>query len=231
MDGINISVWELLQKQITWSQLSFIHNKRVLDFGSGMGITASYFAGDNEVVAIEPDDKMISERLVDNNYTQIHGDMHALKELEDESFDVILCHNVFEYALEREEISKEFARILKKDGVLSILKHNRPGRIMQMVVLLNNFEHANELLEGKNGKAEKFGDIHYYDNMDILKWSDDFDIEKILGMRTFWDLQQNQDIQKDEKWQKQMIAIEQRVCEMEEFKAIASFHHLILRKK
>lgn len=231
MDGINISVWELLQKQITWSQLSFIHNKRVLDFGSGMGITASYFAGDNEVVAIEPDDKMISERLVDNNYTQIHGDMHALKELEDESFDVILCHNVFEYALEREEISKEFARILKKDGVLSILKHNRPGRIMQMVVLLNNFEHANELLEGKNGKAEKFGDIHYYDNMDILKWSDDFDIEKILGMRTFWDLQQNQDIQKDEKWQKQMIAIEQRVCEKEEFKAIASFHHLILRKK
>lgn len=231
MDGINISVWELLQKQITWSQLSFIHNKRVLDFGSGMGITASYFAGDNEVVAIEPDDKMISERIVDNNYTQIHGDMHALKELEDESFDVILCHNVFEYALEREEISKEFARILKKDGVLSILKHNRPGRIMQMVVLLNNFDHANELLEGKNGKAEKFGDIHYYDNMDILKWSDDFDIEKILGMRTFWDLQQNQDIQKDEKWQKQMIAIEQRVCEKEEFKAIASFHHLILRKK
>lgn len=231
MDSANIPVWELLQKQITWGQLSFIHNKRVLDFGSGRGITASYFAGDNEVVAIEPDDKMISERIVDNNYTQIHGDMHALKELEDESFDVILCHNVFEYALEREEISKEFARILKKDGVLSILKHNRPGRIMQMVVLLNNFEHANELLEGKNGKAEKFGDIHYYDNMDILKWSDDFDIERILGMRTFWDLQQNQDIQKDEKWQKQMIAIEQRVCEMEEFKAIASFHHLILRKK
>jgi len=31
--------------------------------------------------------------------------------------------------------------------------------------------------------------------------------------------------------QKQMIAMEQRVCEIEEFKAIASFHHMILRKK
>jgi len=37
MDSANIPVWELLQKQITWSQLSFIHNKRVLDFGSGRG--------------------------------------------------------------------------------------------------------------------------------------------------------------------------------------------------
>ena len=186
---------------------------------------------DNEVVAIEPDDKMLSERIADTDYTQIHGNIQVLKEFEDESFDVILCHNVFQYALERKKIAKEFARILKKDGVLSILKHNKAGRVMQMVVLLNNFKHANELLEGKNGKTEKFGDIHYYDDMDILKWSNGFEIEKILGMRTFWDLQQNQDIQKDEKWQKQMIAMEQRVCEREEFKAVAFFHHLILRKK
>jgi len=231
MNTNNIPVWELLQKQITWNQLNFIHNKKVLDFGSGRGITASYFASDNEVLAIEPDSKILSERITDNEYTQIHGDIQNLKEFEDESFDVILCHNVFEYTLDREDIAKQFARILKKDGVLSILKHNRAGRVMQMVVLLNNFEHANELLEGKNGKTEKFGDIHYYEDMDIVKWSNDFKIEKILGLRTFWDLQQNQDIHKDEKWQKQMIAMEEMVCEREEFKAIASFHHLILRKK
>ena len=180
MDNRDIPVWELLQKQITWNQLSFIHNKKVLDFGSGRGITASYLANDNEVVAIEPDAKMLSERITDNDYTQIHGDMRALKEFGNESFDVILCHNVFEYTLEREEIAKEFARVLKSGGILSLLKHNRAGRVMQMVVLLNNFEHANELLEGKNGKAEKFGDIHYYDDEDILKWSNDFEIEKIL---------------------------------------------------
>lgn len=222
MNTNNIPVWELLQKQITWNQLNFIHNKKVLDFGSGRGITASYFASDNEVLAIEPDSKILSERITDNEYTQIHGDIQNLKEFEDESFDVILCHNVFEYTLDREDIAKQFARILKKDGVLSILKHNIAGRVMQMVVLLNNFEHANELLEGKNGKTEKFGDIHYYEDMDIVKWSNDFKIEKILGLRTFWDLQQNQDIHKDEKWQKQMIAMEEMVCEREEFKQLFS---------
>ena len=39
----NMPVWELLQNQMTWSQLSFIHNKRVLDFGSGRGINSFIF--------------------------------------------------------------------------------------------------------------------------------------------------------------------------------------------
>lgn len=102
---------------------------------------------------------------------------------------------------------------------------------MQMVVLLNNFEHANELLEGKIGHAQQFGTVNYYHDTDILKWSDKFKIERILGMRTFWDLQQNQEIQMDKTWQEQMLQIELKVSELEEYKAIASFHHVILRKK
>lgn len=231
MDVKSIAPWELLQKEMTWKQLGCIHNKRILDFGSGNGMTANHFAIDNEVIAIEPDEKMLQDRFSENDYTQIKGNMKELKNFEDESFDVILCHNVFEYANEREKIIKEFSRILKKNGYLSILKHNRAGRVMQMVVLLNNFQHANELLEGKNGYAQKFGAINYYEDKELLKWSDKFELERILGMRTFWDLQQNQEIQKDKIWLEQMLEMELRVSELEEYKAIASFHHVILRKK
>lgn len=230
MNEMKIPTWELLQKLMTWDQLSFVHNMKVLDFGSGKGITASHFAKDNEVIAIEPNNEMLEERDKSNNYAQIQGDISKLSQFDDETFDVILCHNVFEYAAERKELTKEFSRILKKGGTLSILKHNRPGRVMQMVVLLNNFDHANELLEGKNGKTQKFGDIHYYNDSDIVKWSKNLKIEKIFGMRTFWDLQQNQEIQKDEEWQRKMLYIEKKVCEKEEFKMIAFFHHIILRK-
>ena len=175
----NITPWELLQKKMTWEQLSFIKNKKVLDFGSGNGLTASHFAADNEVIAIEPDEKMLQARFTENKYTQVIGGLNELKNYEDKSFDVVLCHNVLEYAKKREEIIKEFSRILKKNGILSILKHNRAGRIMQMVVLLNDLEHANELLAGKNGNAQRFGTIDYYNDTDILKWSGNtFDIEK-----------------------------------------------------
>jgi SAM-dependent methyltransferase len=230
MDIKDIAPWELLQKKMTWEQLKFIHNKRVLDFGSGNGMTADHFASSNEVIAIEPDENMIQNRFQQHKYVQICGDIKELKNFEEESFDAILCHNVLEYADEREDIMKEFSRVLKKDGYLSVLKHNRAGRVMQMVVLLNNFEHANELLDGYNGRAQQFGTINYYDESDLLKWSETFTIEKIQGIRTFWDLQQNQDIQKDISWQEKMLNIEMRVSGLEEYKTVAFFHHIILRK-
>lgn len=226
-----LAPWEAMQKQMTYLQLDFIHKLKVLDFGSGNGVTASHFALDNEVIAIEPSIDMLENCCRENRFTKIHGGLNKLKQLEAESFDVILCHNVFEYAEDRQEIMKEFGRVLKKHGLLSILKHNRTGRVMQMVVLLDNFDHAKELLDRENGHAQQFGTINYYEPSDLITWSKAFEIEKMMGMRTFWDLQQNQEKHKDEAWQKQMLEMEKRVSEIDEYRRIAFFHHIILRRK
>lgn len=225
-----LPTWELLAKKMTWEQLEFIHNMRVLDFGSGYGVTANYFAEDNDLIAIEPNEEMIAQREVENNYVQLKGSTEKLKELESESFNIILCHNVLEYASDRDEIVREFYRLLKPGGKLSVVKHNRSGRVMQMVVLLNNFENANKLLDGGDSSAEKYGDIHYYEDCDLIKWCSKFSILSIQGMRTFWDLQQNQEIQADPQWQEKMLQIERRVSYIKEYQDIAFFHHLILEK-
>jgi SAM-dependent methyltransferase len=132
--------------------------------------------------------------------------------------------------LDREAIVKEFYRLLKPEGKLSVVKHNRSGRVMQMVVLLNNFENANKLLDGCDGNAEKYGEIHYYEDSDLIKWCSQFSILSIQGMRTFWDLQQNQEIQTNPQWQEKMLQIEERVANIKEYQNIAFFHHLILEK-
>lgn len=44
-----------------------------------------------------------------------------------------------------------------------------------------------------------------------------------VGIRTFWDLQHNQEIENDVDWQKNMMQIEMRVSEIETFRAIAFF--------
>ena len=131
MNFKGIGNWELLLKKMTWQQLGEIKNKKILDFGSGNGLNADYYANDNDVMAIEPAESMISSRVPANNYKQIQGGLEQLKNYEDESFDIIFCHNVFEYADERKEILKEFTRLLKKDGFISIIKHNRAGRVMR----------------------------------------------------------------------------------------------------
>lgn len=226
----NLPTWDALMKRMVWRQLGDIRNKRILDFGSGIGVTANYLAANNEVVAIEPSKEDVENRWKDYHYEQLVGSTDKLRMLEAESFDMIICHNVLEYAQDRAEIVKEFARILKVDGVISLVKHNRPGRVMQMVVLLNDFEHAHGLLDGDAGVSSQYGAINYYEDSDVEKWCPELKIRKTLGMRTFWDLQQNQEIHKDAAWQEKMLEVEERVAEIEEYKQIAFFHHLLIGK-
>ena len=51
------------------------------------------------------------------------------------------------------------------------------------------------------------------------------------GIRTFWDLQQNQEKHDQEEWQKSMVQLEMRVSRTEEYRQIAFFHHLVFTKK
>lgn len=225
-----LGAWEYLQKKLTWRQLGEMEGKTILEFGCGSGVMGAYYAEKNTVIAIEPDAQVLAENPY-HNVEQICGDVKELEKFEDGSFDVILCHNVLEYAEERQDILKEFERLLKPDGWISILKHNVNGRVMQMAVLLNNFEHANELLDGEFGVASKYGAIRYYQDQDLIQWVPGLKINKVLGMRTFWDLQQNQELHTDKEWQEKMMELEQRVSDKQEFVNIAFFHHVILGKK
>ncbi|MBQ0001879.1 MAG: class I SAM-dependent methyltransferase, partial [Clostridiales bacterium] len=213
MHGIKeLPAWERLFKKMIWKQLGDIEGKKILDFGSGEGITADHFAEKNEVIAVEPSEEMLVNAWKDHPYTQVVGDVKALDAFEDETFDIIICHNVLEYIDDKTTVIKTLARVLKKDGFLSIAKHNRPGRVMQMAVLLDDFEKANALLNGENSTASKFGAIRYYEDNDIVMWEPRLAISDVFGLRTFWDLQQKQEKHGDEEWQEQMLQLEMRVA-------------------
>ena len=222
--------WERLFKKIVWEQLGNPEGKKILDFGSGEGITANHFAKKNDVTAIEPSEEMLSTAWKDYKYTQIVGDINDLSAFNDETFDIIICHNVLEYIDDKATVVKALARVLKKDGILSIAKHNRAGRVMQMAVLLDDFKKANALLDGENSTASKFGVIRYYEDEDILKWEPGLKITEVFGIRTFWDLQQNQEKHGDEEWQDKMMQLEMRVAQIPEYRNVAFFHHLLLTK-
>lgn len=231
LDLSSLPPWEALLKKVLWTQIGQLSNKRILDFGSGIGVTADHYAADNTVVAVEPSEERVQQRWDDHPYRQIVGSTDALREMPDESFDVILCHNVLEYAPDREEILRQFYRLLDPRGIISLVKHNRPGRVMQMVVLLNEFEKAHALLSGEDGCAADYGTIRYYEDDDVIKWCEGLHIKETYGIRTFWDLQQKQECHKDPAWQEKMIEAELRVSQIPPYRDIAFFHHLILEKE
>ena len=226
-----LPAWERLFKKIVWAQLGDIREKTILDFGSGEGVTANHFAENNNVVAIEPSEEMLSNRWKDFEYRQIQGDVTKLAEFDDNTFDVIICHNVLEYIEDKKSIVSELHRVLKPNGILSIVKHNRAGRVMQMAVLLDELEKANELLDGNNSTASKFGTIRYYEDEMISEWVAGLKCVDCFGIRTFFDLQQNQEKHNLEEWQERMINLEMRVSQMDEYRNIAFFHHLLFVKE
>ena len=79
--------------------------------------------------------------------------------------------------------------------------------------------------------ASKYGVIHYYEDTDIEKWCPELSVVKTLGLRTFWDMQQNQGIHEDADWQEKMVEIEMRVSDMDGYRDVAFLHHLTIEKK
>jgi len=224
-----MQTWDYLLKQMLWKQLDFVRGMKVLDFGSGAGETAAHLAACNDVTAVEPSAAMLASRA-EGSYTQLQGSLELVQAMPAESFEVVVCHCVLEYVDEKEAYLQELARLVKPGGYLSLVKHNRPGRVMQMTVLLNDFAMANRLLDGGNGTTANFGDIRYYEDEDALRWLSGFSCEERWGARTFWDLQQKQECHADPAWQQQMLALEERVSTIPEYQNIAFFHHLLMKK-
>lgn len=225
-DTIN-KPWGKLFYELAWHNIE-CENKMILDFGSGFGVTANHFAQHNTVVAVEPDSDMLRYRFSDNEYEQIIGGIEELKKMPSCSFDVIICHNVFEYLENRREVLCEFSRLLNQDGFISLIKHNKAGKIMQKAVFEYNIDEALKLLDNENIESANFGTIHEYDTCDLKKYCEGmFDIEKIYGIRMFFALQRNE-IKGEEKWFSDMFNIECRVEKIPEFRDIAFFHHIIL---
>lgn len=221
--------WGKLFYLCSWKQLPELKGKKILDFGSGFGITAEHLSKNNDVIAVEPSEDMIKIGNKKNStFIQIIGGLEELKQFADGTFDCIICHNVFEYVEDRNIILDEFSRILKNDGFVSIIKHNIAGRIMQKAVFDYNIDAVKALLNGGVNVSRNFGEIKTYEDDNLLV--DDFDIDKCYGICALYGLQNNKIKYKD-GWLETMLEIENAVSEREEFRNIAFFHHLILKKK
>ena len=65
----------------------------------------------------------------------------------------------------------------------------------------------------------------------VSEWAPSLLLTTCYGIRTFWDLQQNQEKHELADWQDEMVRLEMRVSQMDEFRNIAFFHHLLFTKE
>ena len=220
--------WGQLYYDILFEQLQDIKGKRVLDFGSGFGLVANHLAKENQVLAVEPNEEMVALRTQDYSYQQLVGSLDQLASLEDASFDVILCHNVLEYVENRKAVLKEFTRLLKPGGMLSIVKHNEVGRVLQTVVFENDTRKALALLAGQDLETHSMGLAQAY-NLDAAFVDLGLEVQNYQGIRVFYGLQDNL-FKGQDGWRESMLQMELAVCQDSPYRDMAFFQHYSLKR-
>ena len=206
---------------------------KILDFGSGLGVTSNHFAQWHEITAVEPNNEMIDNSRKVNQYIQIHGGFEKLAEFKDNTFDIVFCHNVLEYIEDKEPIFAELIRVLKPNGTLSLVKHNRAGRVFHSAVFENDPQKAFALVDDdRNDKSNYLGTQYIYSNDDVTQWACKHDgkIQKVLGMRAFWGLGQDNWVKHTDDWYNTMLMLENKVAEMDDYRHAAFFNHLLIEK-
>lgn len=227
--------WGRMFYDLLFMQLNIPRTTRlnILDFGSGLAVTANYYAEWHNVTALELNPEMIENRHKENKYNQINGGVDKLANFQTDSFDYVLCHNVLEYIEEKEPVISELMRLLKPGGIFSIIKHNRVGRVFHSAVFWNDPQKALSLLDSHaNDKSNYLGTQYIYSNADVAEWAEEYGgkIEAIYGMRMFWALGQDNSVKYTDDWYKNMLMLESKVASIDEYKNAAFFNHLLIIK-
>ena len=222
--------WGKIQYEITFAQLEHIKGKKILDFGSGFGLVSQFLGENNEVVAIEPQEEMLFA-YSNHRYEKILGSLEQVKKFESETFDIVLCHNVLEYIDKdcRVNYLSELKRVLKRNGKLSIIKHNQVGKIMQAVVFSNDVDQALDLLNGNEFRSVSFSQGTMYTIDELLEMSK-MKLENYQAIRTFYSLQMNEVKTKD-NWLEKMTEMELAISDLYPYKDISFLQHVWLVKQ
>lgn len=206
---------------------------KILDFGAGFCVTANHYSKYHSVTAVEPNEEMIDLSIHDNHFDFIHGGIETLSRYADHTFDIVICHNVLEYVSDKELVLQELARVLKQSGTLSIVKHNLLGRAMAYAVFSDNPKAALDLLDSGDHENNMFGKRDTYEDEYIIRLGQKcgLSMENLFGIRTFFALSKNDDVKFTQEWYDDMLALEMRTCNLDRYKSISFFHHLIFQKK
>jgi SAM-dependent methyltransferase len=127
----------------------------------------------------------------------------------------------------------EAARVLKPGGILSVVKHNRAGRVFKSAVFDNDPKKALVLLDvNANDKNNYLGTQYICSNDYIEKLVDKYDctVKKILGMRTFFALGQDNAVKYSDDWYENMLTVEKAVASVDEYRSVAFHNHLLIEK-
>jgi phosphoribosylformimino-5-aminoimidazole carboxamide ribotide isomerase len=247
--------WKADQKT-TWARFSYelVENNlkkhipvdspplQILDAGGGNGMDSLALARMNhQIDIVDVSQQMLNDANVNAALAGVSGriNTHAIdilsigNEFSDRQFDMVLCHNVIQFIDDLELLFDAIDRVLRTDGILSLIAPNQYSLPYQAAFLNADLDEAYELLDQGEQVSSIFGvSERAYRVDELLAWLNKrgYKIEKHYGIRCMYNYwgsnEQKQEAETYEKLKKLEFALTDR----DPYKQTARLFQLILRK-
>jgi S-adenosylmethionine-dependent methyltransferase len=234
-----------LRSELAWENVRCFlppnaSKRRALDVGGGTGFASLELARMGyEVVLLDASKEMLRiarEQAgtggVAARISFCHGDAGQLRELfTAESFDVVVCHNLLEYAEKPSATVCAIASVLRKDAVLSVMVRNRAGEVLKDAIKSHDWKLATTHLA-----AETVVDTLYGEPMrvfipaevrDLLARAS-LEVVAERGIRVFFDYLGLESL--TDSAYAQIFELESTLGVRPEFSAIARYIQVIARR-
>lgn len=214
---------------------------RVLDVGGGNAGDALPLARQGHFVTIvDSSAAMIAnaqELSTDDSVEQRIGLVQAsvddmASQLEGQTFDVVLCHNVIQYSQDPQRVIAQALRHLRSAGLFSLIAVNRHSEPIQKATMDRDPMAALQSLDAHTAFAATFDiSVHRYCADDVIPWLRDEGLEIVghYGIRSVSDYIADNDLKHDPDFFSQLLSLELALADRMPYPQLARFFHLVSR--
>jgi S-adenosylmethionine-dependent methyltransferase len=251
--GNKIAQWKQ-EMDFPWSRLKYKLSRanlakhlgqdqmRILDAGGGNGLDAIPFAKQGHFVdlvdysqeMLADVQKQILQENLGEQITPYRADVKDILDLFPGSqFDLIMCHNVVQYIDDVPLLFRNFANLLKPNGVLSIVSINRYSTPYHTAFLDHNLTETLAQLNTRTSKARIFDAVmtnYCADEIKELLEHVGIVVEGDYGLRCLCDYWADNEHKSDPAIFEQLEQLEFALTALHPYKLLARYYQVVGRK-
>jgi S-adenosylmethionine-dependent methyltransferase len=214
---------------------------RALDLGCGTGAIAIRLARlglhvtllDASLAMLDFAEHAAREVGVTDRIELKHGDAAEFADLfRDESFDVILCHNILEYIDDPCVVLRSAARALRHpSSIISVLVRNQAGEVLKAAIQDGDLAAAEQNLTSEWGHEFLYGGrvrLFTAESMRAIMLESSLVVTAERGIRVLSDYLPQKVSRKDEY--QRILELERKLGARPEFAAIARYTHCLAHR-
>ena len=237
--------WAKLKYKLGQANLSKYlgqNQMRILDVGGGNGLDSISFAKQgHHVDIVDYSQEMLADvqsQAIQGNiqeYITTHlTDVKNISDLfSDGQFDLILCHNVLQYVDDVSSLIKNISKLLKPNGVVSIISINRHSTPYHAAFLYNDLTEALAQLNTRTSTAKIFDAVmtnYCADEIKELLENAGIIPEADYGIRCVCDYWGDNERKLDPVIFEQIERLEFALTELHPYKLLARYFQVVARK-